>query len=97
MGGGSDVQSGRQPAIFLPFFSGVIVLVHDSIAYVRIVGLPIPAFCYSIVSNNAARGEGNARLAMVTMLISGLMNVLLDAVFIFNLGMGVAGVTLLKF
>ena len=26
MGGGSDVQSGRQPAIFLPFFSGVIVL-----------------------------------------------------------------------
>ena len=33
----------------------------------------------------------NARLAMVTMLISGLMNVLLDAVFIFNLGMGVAG------
>lgn len=66
-------------------------IVHDSIAYVRIVGLPIPAFCYSIVSNNAARGEGNARLAMVTMLISGLMNVFLDAVLIFNLGMGVAG------
>ena len=66
-------------------------IVRDSIVYVRIVGLSIPAFSYSIVSNSAARGEGNARLAMVTMLISGLMNVLLDAVFIFNLGMGVAG------
>lgn len=66
-------------------------IVRDSIAYVHIVGISIPAFSYSIVSNNAARGEGNARLAMVTMLISGLMNVFLDAVLIFNLGMGVAG------
>ena len=66
-------------------------IVPDSVAYVRIVALAIPLFSYSIVSNNAARGEGNARLAMGTMLISGLMNVLLDAVFIFNLGMGVAG------
>ena len=41
-------------------------IVRDSIVYVRIVGLSIPAFSYSIVSNSAARGEGNARLAMVT-------------------------------
>ena len=66
-------------------------IVRDSIVYVRIVGLSIPAFSYSIVSNSAARGEGNARLAMGTMLISGLMNVILDALFIFTLGMGVAG------
>ena len=69
--------------------SGAIV--PDSVTYVRIVSLSIPLFTYSIVSNNAARGEGNARLAMGTMLISGLMNVILDALFIFTLGMGVAG------
>lgn len=63
-----------------------------SAEYVRIVALSSPLFSYSIVGYNAARGEGNARLAMVTMLISGLANVFLDAFFIFVLEMGVAGV-----
>lgn len=66
-------------------------IVPASAAYVRIVALSSPLFSYSIVSNNAARGEGNARLAMFTMLISGLTNVLLDAFLILTLRMGVAG------
>lgn len=63
----------------------------DSVRYIRIVALSSPLFSYSIVCHNAARGEGNARVAMVTMLLSGLLNVFLDALFIFGLGMGVAG------
>lgn len=41
--------------------------------------------------NNFVRAEGSPRMAMVTMLISALVNIVLDYIFIFPLGMGVAG------
>lgn len=41
--------------------------------------------------NNVIRSEGNARIAMVSMILSSLTNVALDALFIFGLGMGVKG------
>ena len=41
--------------------------------------------------NNVIRSEGNARIAMVSMILSSLTNVALDALFIFRLGMGVKG------
>lgn len=41
--------------------------------------------------NNFVRAEGSPRMAMVTMLISALLNIVLDYIFIFPLGMGVAG------
>ncbi len=44
--------------------------------------------------NNIIRSEGNARIAMVSMLISAGTNVLLDALFIMVLGMGVRGAAL---
>ena len=66
-------------------------IAHLSAEYVAIIALGAPLFCYSIVSNNSARSEGNARLAMYTMIISGLMNCVLDPLFIFVFGWGVAG------
>lgn len=44
--------------------------------------------------NNFIRGEGNPKIAMVTMLIGALLNIILDAVFIFAFGWGVAGAAL---
>ena len=41
--------------------------------------------------NNFVRAEGSPRMAMVTMLISAIVNIVLDYIFIFPLGMGVAG------
>ena len=41
--------------------------------------------------NNVIRSEGNARIAMVSMILSSVTNVALDALFIFGLGMGVKG------
>ncbi len=73
------------------FLGASEAIVPMSVEYVRIVSAGVPLFSYSIVSNNAARSEGNARLAMVTMLISGLMNCVLDPLFIFAFGWGVAG------
>ena len=44
--------------------------------------------------NNVIRAEGNARAAMTTMLLGAALNLVLDPVFIFVLGMGVAGAAL---
>lgn len=41
--------------------------------------------------NNIIRAEGNPRIAMYTMLIGALINIVLDPVFIFILGMGIKG------
>lgn len=41
--------------------------------------------------NNVIRSEGNARIAMVSMILSSFSNIILDAVFIFWLDMGVKG------
>lgn len=41
--------------------------------------------------NNVIRGEGNPKIAMITMLIGAVLNVVLDAVFIFGFGWGIQG------
>lgn len=41
--------------------------------------------------NNIIRSEGNARIAMYSMLISAGLNIILDPIFIFGLNMGVKG------
>lgn len=41
--------------------------------------------------NNLARAEGKAKIAMTTMMISAVMNILLDAILIFGLDMGIRG------
>jgi putative MATE family efflux protein len=41
--------------------------------------------------NNFIRGEGNPRIAMFTMLIGAVINIILDPIFIFVFGLGVKG------
>lgn len=41
--------------------------------------------------NNIIRSEGNARIAMYSMLLSAGLNLILDPIFIFGLGLGVKG------
>jgi putative MATE family efflux protein len=41
--------------------------------------------------NHVIRSEGNARIAMYSMIISGCTNIVLDYIFIFRMGMGVKG------
>lgn len=41
--------------------------------------------------NNVIRSEGNAKIAMVSMILSSVTNLILDPIFIFGLGMGVKG------
>ena len=48
-------------------------------------------FVFGVSVQNIVRAEGNARLAMNTMLLGGGLNILLDPVLIFGFGMGVKG------
>lgn len=41
--------------------------------------------------NNVIRSEGNARIAMISMILSSVTNIFLDYIFIFRLNMGVKG------
>lgn len=53
-----------------------------------------PVMCASFVMNNILRSEGKAALAMVGLTTGGILNIILDPIFIFNLEMGTAGAAL---
>lgn len=59
--------------------------------YMSVIFLGTVVFAFSITANNVVRAEGNARFAMMTMLISAGVNTVLDPIFIFLFSMGVRG------
>ncbi|MGF7186323.1 putative MATE family efflux protein [Desulfitispora alkaliphila] len=48
-------------------------------------------FAFAFSMNNVVRSEGNARTAMMTMVISATLNIILTPLFIFGFGMGIKG------
>ncbi|MDY0281691.1 MAG: MATE family efflux transporter [Salinivirgaceae bacterium] len=59
--------------------------------YLNIILLGVTFNMVGFSLNNLIRSEGNAKIAMYSMLISAGTNILLDPIFIFTLGMGVKG------
>jgi len=59
--------------------------------YIAIILLGIPFHVLGVGLNNVVRAEGNARVAMFTMLVSAGANTVLDPLFIFGFGWGIAG------
>jgi putative MATE family efflux protein len=51
-------------------------------------------FSFAMSSNNLIRAEGNAKVAMVSMLIGAILNMILDPIFIFILKLGIKGAAL---
>lgn len=60
-------------------------------AYGRIVLLGTPFFMIGLGMNNFIRAEGNPRIAMLTMVIGALTNIVLDALFIYGFNWGIEG------
>lgn len=48
-------------------------------------------FSFGFATNNIVRSEGNARFAMMTMIVPAVINIALDPIFIFAMDMGVQG------
>ena len=65
-----------------------------SIDYASYVLLAAPFMASNFVMNQCLRSEGSATLSMVGMAFGGILNILLDPIFIFTFDMGVAGASL---
>ncbi len=82
------------PHQILYLFGGkgdILPLAYD---YFIIVLAGTPFLSFAMVFNNILRAEGNARVAMYTMIISAVINMILDPVFIFGFHWGVKGAAL---
>ena len=59
--------------------------------YALYIVLGAPIMTGSFVLNNLLRSEGKSKLAMIGLTAGGLLNIVLDPLFIFNLDMGISG------
>lgn len=69
----------------------ILPYAHD---YAFIILLGAPIMCASFVMNNVTRAQGHAVMAMVGLTAGGILNMLLDPLFIFRFEMGVSGAAL---
>lgn len=62
--------------------------------YSRTILLGTPFFMFAMATSAVVRAEGNARVAMWTMVISASLNIVLDPLFIYVFDMGIQGAAL---
>lgn len=60
--------------------------------YILLVGLPFLG--WAMMTNNVIRAEGKPKVAMLTMIIPALSNIILDYILIYHLNMGIIGAAL---
>ena len=75
----------------LRLFGASDTLLGYARSYLSVILFGIPLISFSMTSNNIARAEGKATIAMLSMVIGTGMNLVLDPVFIFLLHMGIRG------
>ncbi len=62
-----------------------------AVLYLSVLVFGIPFQFVSFSMNGVIRAEGSPRMALVTILISGIFNIILNPIFIFQLHMGIRG------
>lgn len=62
--------------------------------YARYILIGAPISCSTFVLNNTLRSQGRSTLATIGMSIGGILNIILDPIFIFGLKMGTGGAAL---
>ncbi|HIH75006.1 MAG TPA: MATE family efflux transporter [Methanosarcina sp.] len=75
----------------LKTFGATDTILPYALEYLEVILYGTVLFSLAMVSNAVIRSEGNAKVAMNSMLISGGLNVILDPIFIFSFGMGIKG------
>lgn len=75
----------------LSLFGGRGNILDPAKTYFKIVLLGVPFLGWAMMSNNVIRAEGYPRIAMLTIMIPAVVNIILDPVFIIWLDMGLAG------
>lgn len=59
--------------------------------YARYIFLGAPFMCTSFVLNNVLRSEGKAFFSMVALTSGGILNIILDPIFIYTMNLGISG------
>lgn len=59
--------------------------------YARYIFFGAPFMCASFVMNNDLRSEGKAFFSMIALTSGGILNIILDPIFIFSLNLGISG------
>jgi putative MATE family efflux protein len=75
----------------LKLFAASETIMPLSSAYLGIILYGTIFFSFSFAVNNIVRAEGNAKVAMATMVISSFLNIILTPIFMFALNLGMSG------
>ncbi len=75
----------------LQLFAASETIMPLSSAYLGIILYGTIFFSFSFAVNNIVRAEGNAKVAMATMVISSFLNIILTPIFMFVLNLGMSG------
>lgn len=78
----------------LIFFGATQTILPFARDYIVIILWGLTFFSFAISSNNLIRAEGNARVAMISMLIGAILNMILDPILIFGFHLGIQGAAL---
>lgn len=70
----------------LQLFGATDTILPYATEYLRVILYGSIFFMFALAMNNIVRAEGNAKVAMYTMLVSALVNIILDPFFIFGSG-----------
>jgi len=65
--------------------------IHMAVVYAQILASGTILVFFSFVANSILRAEGDAKRAMIAMVLGGVTNVIIDPIFIYTLGLGVSG------
>ena len=82
------------PEVLLRFMGGDAEIVALGIPYARIFLMFTPFFMCNYIVSAFVRNDGDPSLAMVATLSSSLFNVVFDYIFMFPMGLGLAGAAL---
>ncbi len=76
---------------FMVFLGSTPTILPFAKSYAFYILLGAPLMCGAFILNNILRAEGKAAFSMVGLTTGGILNILLDPIFIFVFGMGTAG------
>ena len=76
---------------FMMLLGSTETILPHACAYARPILIAAPLMMSSLVMNNILRYEGKASFAMIGLVTGGVLNMVLDPVFIFGSGLGTAG------
>ena len=76
---------------FLILFGARGAILEPSKEYFEIILIGIPFLAWAMMTNNNIRAEGNPKVAMFTLVIPAILNIILDPIFIIYFEMGIRG------